>query len=285
MNKAFLRLWMGTAMALCALAIHAEEAQLDKWPSGLADDQAALQRGAHTFATYCLNCHSANLMRWSRLHDIGLSDQQIKSELIFGDQRVTETMTIAMDRHDAKNWFGKTPPDLSVIIRARNTVEHGGADYVYTLLRGFYRDRSTQTGWNNVVYPSISMPHIFWQLQGPRELTLTRNEFEDVADSNGTTHSQLVQTVSMFDSDGKVKVTHTPLDHGSTGSFYQFKSLDPAAATAVNAQVADLVAFLDWMSEPTATIRHRIGMVAILYLFGFIAVGYWLNKVFWRDVH
>src|SRR5262249_44717628 len=150
--------------------------------------------------------HGASLVRWNRLHDIGLDDKQIKANLIFGNQKVTDMMTAAMNPHDAKLWFGKTPPDLSVIVRARNTVEHAGTDYIYTLLRGFYRDQSTLTGWNNVVYPNIAMPNIFWERQGPREATLTRIEFEEIAPAGGKgpTHQALIQTVSQFDSNGNV---------------------------------------------------------------------------------
>ena len=275
------------AGALACLAVHGQEAPLDKWPSERGTDMVALQNGARTFVNYCLSCHSARLMRWNRLHDIGLDDKQIQQNLIFGGQRVTDTMTVAMQPTDAKVWFGKAPPDLSVIIRARNTVEHAGTDYVYTLLRGFYRDRSTQTGWNNVVYPSISMPNIFWELQGPREATLTLVEQEEMvpAAGKGSPHEALMQTVSKFDADGNADAKRTELEHGEVGLTYVFKPIDPAAAKLVDEQVADLVAFLNWMSEPSAETRRRIGVWAIGFLVIFIAVGRWLNKAYWRDIH
>ncbi len=273
---------MGTSLGL-----HAQEPRLDEWPRERATDLVALQNGARTFVNYCLSCHSANLMRWNRLNDIGLDDQQIKAKLIFGNQRVTDTMTVAMNPHDAKTWFGKAPPDLSVIVRARNTLEHVGTDYIYTLLRGFYRDRSTLTGWNNVVYPNISMPNILWERQGPREATLTRIEEKDIApaDGKGPTHRRLVQTVSQYDSNGVAAVTQTELDHGEPGIAYGFKPVDPAAAKAFDSQVADLVAFLNWMSEPEAQTRRRIGVWAIAFLVVFVGVGRWLNRVYWRDIH
>ncbi len=266
------------------LGAAAQEVALDKWPSDRAIDLAALQRGARTFANFCLNCHSANLMRWNRLHDIGLDDKQIKSELIFGSQKVTDTMTVAMNPRDAKTWFGKTPPDLSVIVRARNSVEQSGTDYLYTLLRGFYRDRSTLTGWNNVVYPNIAMPNIFWEQQGPRQATLTRSEYQDVAGPDGKTRQRLVRTVSHFAADGSVATERKELDQGEPSFSYEFKPADPKAAAAVDGEVADLVAFLNWMAEPAAQTRRRIGVWAIGFLVVFIGVGRWLNAVFWRDV-
>jgi ubiquinol-cytochrome c reductase cytochrome c1 subunit len=272
------------AALLASLGAGAQEVRYEKWPSERANDLVALQSGARTFVNYCLNCHGANLMRWNRLHDIGLEDKVIKADLIFGTQRVTDMMTVAMNSHDAKAWFGKAPPDLSVIARARNTVEHAGPDYLYTLLRAFYRDRSTQTGWNNVVYPNIAMPNIFWERQGPREATLTRTEYQDVAAGPGRTRQRLVQVVSHFDPDGNVTTTRTELDQGEPGFGYGFKAVDTAAAAAIDSQVADLVAYLNWMSEPTANTRRRIGVLAIAFLVVFTGVGYWLNSVFWRDI-
>lgn len=283
----FRRAAIGLLWMIASFGASAQEPRLDEWPSARATDLAALQRGARTFANYCLTCHSASLMRWNRLHDIGLDDKQIKADLIFGDQRVTDMMTVAMKSEDAKTWFGKTPPDLSVIVRARDTVEHSGTDYIYTLLRGFYRDRSTLTGWNNVVYPNIAMPNIFWEQQGPRETTLTRVEYQEVApaDGKGPPRERLVQTISQFDTAGDVVVHQTELDHGEPGIAYGFKPVDPAGAQAVDSEVADLVAFLNWMSEPTAQTRRRIGVWAIGFLVIFIGVGRWLYAAFWRDIH
>jgi ubiquinol-cytochrome c reductase cytochrome c1 subunit len=286
MKSGLFRLSAAVSLLAC-LGTNAQEVRLDKWPTEHAGELEALQSGARTFVNYCLNCHSATLMRWNRLRDIGLDEKQIKASLIFGDQRVTDTMTIAMHPHDAKVWFGKTPPDLSVIVRARNTVEHTGTDYIYTLLRGFYRDQSTQTGWNNVVYPNIAMPNIFWEQQGPREATLTRIEYQDVpaANGKGPPRQALIQTVSQFDAGGNETVSRTELNHGEPGLAYGFKPLDLEAAKAVDSQVADLVAFLNWMAEPSAQTRRRIGVVAIAFLAVFIGVGRWLNAVFWRDIH
>jgi ubiquinol-cytochrome c reductase cytochrome c1 subunit len=286
MKSGLFRLSAAVAVLAC-LGANAQEPTLDKWPRDRATDLVALQNGARTFVNYCLNCHSASLMRWNRLSDIGLDEKQIKANLIFSDQRVTDTMTVAMNPRDAKAWFGKTPPDLSVIVRARNTVEQSGTDYIYTLLRGFYRDQSTQTGWNNVVYPNIAMPNIFWERQGPREATLTRIEYQDVAapDGKGASHQALMQTVSQFDANGNVAVNRTELSQAEPGLVYGFKPADPEAAKAVDSQVADLVAFLNWMSEPSAQTRRRIGVWAIAFLAVFIGVGRWLNAVFWRDIH
>ncbi len=135
-------------------------------------DKASLQRGAQAFVNNCLNCHSANYMRYNRLQDIGLTEAQIKDNLLFAGEKVGDTMKVAMNPVDAKKWFGVAPPDLSVEVRAR------GADWVYAYLRGFYRDETTATGWNNTVYEKSAMPHILYELQGEQVLNHETHKLE-----------------------------------------------------------------------------------------------------------
>ena len=137
-----------------------------------ASDQASLQRGARTFINNCLNCHSANYMRYNRLVDIGLTEKQIKDNLLFAGDKIGDTMKVAMNVKDAKRWFGTAPPDLSVEVRAR------GADWVYAYLRGFYRDETTPTGWNNTVYDKVAMPHVLYELQGEQVLNHETHKLE-----------------------------------------------------------------------------------------------------------
>jgi ubiquinol-cytochrome c reductase cytochrome c1 subunit len=145
------------------------ELHLDKAPDR-SRDYAALQNGAKVFVNYCLNCHSASYFRYNRLMDIGLTSQQIKDNLLFTTDKIGETMTIAMRRADAKQWFGAAPPDLTVIARARASEFGSGPDWLYTYLRGFYRDDERPTGWNNTVFANVGMPHILWELQGEQHM-------------------------------------------------------------------------------------------------------------------
>jgi ubiquinol-cytochrome c reductase cytochrome c1 subunit len=146
-----------------------EGVNLDKAPVNL-HDQASLQRGAKIFVNYCLNCHSAAAMRYNRLQDIGLTNEQIKANLLLAGEKVGDTMTVAMSAKEAKVWFGATPPDLSVIARAR------GADWLYSYMRGFYRDDTRPTGWNNKVFDKVAMPHVLYELQAK----LTPAEYDGV---------------------------------------------------------------------------------------------------------
>lgn len=274
-----------TALACGNAPARAGDAALDHWPSERADDMAALQRGARTFVNYCLNCHGASLMRWNRLHDIGIDDEQIRAQFLTGTQKVGDTMNVAMTAHDGKIWFGKPPPDLSVIVRARNTQEHRGTDYLYTLLRSFYRDRSTLTGWNNIVYPNIAMPNILWQTQGPRAATLTRSDWEDHPAGPGKAAShELVQTVTVFDADGYAQTARSVLAAGDAGFTFAFAPADPKAAAALDDEVADLVAYLNWMSEPGAHQRYRVGVWVMGFLVIFLLLARWLNRIYWRDI-
>jgi len=161
MKKLFIALLCAPLLAFAAGA----ELHLDKAPNK-ANDLPALQHGAKLFVNYCLNCHSASYLRYNRLNDIGLTEEQIKGNLLFTAEKTGETMTIAMQRADAKAWFGAPPPDLTVIARARSSEFGSGADWLYTYLRGFYRDNARPTGWNNVVFANVGMPHVLWELQG-----------------------------------------------------------------------------------------------------------------------
>ncbi|MCU0929560.1 MAG: cytochrome c1 [Burkholderiaceae bacterium] len=226
----------------------------DRFPAQKANDLAALQNGAKLFVNYCLNCHSAAFMRYNRLRDIGLSEEQIKSNLMFTTDRVGDLMKISMDPRDAKEWFGGVPPDLTVIARSRSAVGMGsGADYLYTYLRTYYRDDTKATGWNNLAFPSVGMPHVLWELQGDR-----RPVFEKRVEHG---HEVEVYTGRW---EQVTPGTMTPLEYDNA--------------------VADLVAFLHWMGEPMRADRIRIGVFVLIFLSIFTVIAWRLNAAFWKDV-
>jgi ubiquinol-cytochrome c reductase cytochrome c1 subunit len=210
-------------------------------------DFASLQSGARTFVNYCLNCHSAALVRYGQLREIGLTDDQIRDNLVFGGGKVGDLMTVSMSRKDAKEWFGVAPPDLSVTARSR------GADWIYTYLRSFYRDPQTLTGWNNVVFPNVGMPHVMWELQGERTL---------VHDDNG----------------GEV--------HGAVGgpSFTQVRP-GKLAQNEYDAVVRDLTNFMVWIAEPHQIKRREMGMWVLIGLTVIAFMTWLLYKNYWKDVH
>lgn len=166
MKKLFALLFsLGLTLASCVAFANEGGIQWDKAPNR-TNDQIALQNGAKLFVNYCLNCHSAAFMRYNRMTELGLTEKQIKENLLFGSAKVGETMKAAIDPLQAKEWFGGNPPDLSVMTRSRSDGSKGsGADYVYTYLRSYYADESKPTGWNNHAYPNVAMPHVLWELR------------------------------------------------------------------------------------------------------------------------
>ena len=256
----------------------------DRFPTSKTSDLAALQNGAKIFANYCLNCHAASFKRYNRLQDIGLTEDQIKNNLMFASDKVGETMKVSMNPKDAKDWFGGLPPDLTLVARSRAAVGQGtGADYLYTFLRTFYRDDTKATGWNNLAFPSVGMPHVLWELQGPRELRTV--EVRETKDANGKpTGWEEVRTVHA--ADGSATQERKALEgyrgHGS--SAYDFVARDPAQAARYDSDIADLVAYLQWMAEPTAALRTQIGVWVLLFLGLFIVIAWRLNAAYWKDV-
>jgi ubiquinol-cytochrome c reductase cytochrome c1 subunit len=238
------------ALALSAEGGHA----LDQAPNRVTD-LSALQNGAKLFVNYCLNCHSASAMRYNRLRDIGLSEDQIKNNLLFTSDKVGDLMKVSLSPKDAKDWFGATPPDLSVIARAKASEAGSGADWIYTYLRTYYKDDTRPTGWNNLVFPNVGMPHALWELQGIRTVKFV--EEKDPHEEGKTVHK-----------------------------FAGFEQVKPGKLSAIeyDSAVGDLVAYLDWMSEPVQNKRRQLGVWVLLFL-GITLVLVWrLNASYWKEV-
>ncbi|MEI7429301.1 MAG: cytochrome c1 [Betaproteobacteria bacterium] len=150
---------------------------LDKAPN-LQGDQAALQNGAKLFVNYCLNCHGLSFVRYNRLTELGLTEQQVMENLMFTAEKIGEPMRIAARSAEQKQWFGANPPDLSLVARARASEDGTGADWLYTYLRTFYRDDQRPTGWNNSVFANVGMPNVLWELQGQQTLNHENHKLE-----------------------------------------------------------------------------------------------------------
>ncbi len=259
---------------------------LDHFPTEKLTDQAALQNGAKLFVNYCLNCHSATSMRYNRLADIGLSDDQIRNNLLFSAEKVGELMKISMTPADAKEWFGALPPDLSVIARARASHAGSGADWLYTYLRTYYRDETRPTGWNNAVFESVGMPHVLWQLQGNRGATI--EEIKSFKDEKTGKIAGYNKVVISFDAAGQRSESTSKLDglnHHESRTITLAKADGGILPQArYDEAVADLVAFVAYMSDPTAQSRTRLGVWVLLFLSFFTVLAWWLNKEYWKDI-
>lgn len=289
-SRIVVRLAPALATAALALAPLVSQAAgggvpLDHFPTSKLTDQASLQNGAKLFANYCLGCHSVGLMRYNRLADLGLTEGQIRDNLMFTGTRVGDPMRIAMAPSDAKDWFGALPPDLSVTARARASHDGSGADWLYTYLRSYYRDSTRATGWNNVVFPNVGMPHVLYEMQGVRGVTI--EEIRAAKGEDGTGHG-FTKTVVAFDTNGQrtERVEKIESGHPHEGSTIK---LGPAVGGTLSQpqydeQIADLVAFLTYVSDPSAKTRTSLGTWVLLFLACFTVLAWWLNREYWKDI-
>ncbi|HTQ75811.1 MAG TPA: cytochrome c1 [Burkholderiales bacterium] len=268
---------MRTLALLLALAAplataQEESVRLDTAPIDLRD-VASLQSGARTFVNYCLNCHPAGSMRYLKLEEIGLTEQQIRDNLLFTADKVGELMNVALTRKDAKEWLNAVPPDLSVIARAR------GADWLYTYLRSFYRDPESATGWNNMIYERVAMPHALWTLSGQQ--VQVEKKFKTLEQAEGIARQEK--------NAWKIDVL-TPEQAGKGGDRFVLKTIrteTPGSLSQLEYDllVRDLVNYMTWMAEPNQLERKQYGYVVFLVLLALAGLTYFLYKEFWKDVH
>ena len=232
--------------------VHLEEVEIN------LNNKASLQRGAQLFVNYCLNCHAASYMRYSRMaKDIGLTDEQVVENMIFPadfskekdgkPKKSGQLMTVAMSDEDGKAYFGTAVPDLSVVARSR------GADWIYTYLKSFYIDDSRPFGVNNTVFPSVGMPHVTWELEGLKKA---------------------------------VKKT-TKVDGKEVTKIVGFETVVPGTMSAAeyDSAVTDLVNYLVYMGEPAKLVRYSMGVYVLGFLFLLFVVSYAMKKEFWKNVH
>lgn len=263
------------ALILASQAFAADADVRIKQPSLNRLDAASLQRGAQIFVNYCLNCHSANYMRYNRLQDLGLTEKQIEANLMFASDKVGDTMKIALSKIDAEAWFGVQPPDLTLVARVR------GTQWLYGYLRGFYKDEQSRSGWNNLIFPNVSMPHVLWELGGNNKLV--PQEFK--------TETEALAVVLKAGDLVSLEKQHSKTADGKPITKYIVKTLVPDGSTKLSpneyeAYVSDLVNYLDYMAEPIKNKRIRWGIVVLIFLcLVMLPLAYVLKHKYWKDLH
>ena len=224
-------------------SIHLEEANVD------LSDKASLQRGAKYFVNYCLSCHSAKQLRYSRMaQDLAIPPELVGPNLMFTGDKIFDGMTISMRPEDAERWFGVNPPDLSLIARSR------GSDWLYTYLKSFYIDESRPFGVNNLLFPEVGMPHVLADLQG-----LQRPVYKDI-DGFGDSDRGVIAGLEVVQEGRMNEVEYDQAMH-------------------------DLVNFMTYMAEPAKLERERLGGKVLAFIFLMIIVFYFLKKEYWKDIH
>ena len=210
-------------------------------------DRASLQRGAQLYMNYCAGCHSLKYMRYSRMaEDLGLTEDEVMKNLNFTGAKFGEHIQVTMRDADGTEWFGKMPPDLSLISRVR------GSDWIYTYLKSFYLDESRPLGWNNKLFPNASMPNPLWELQG-----LQHAEFGPVDPATGERHVE------------GLKVAQAGRQ----------------SAQEFDQTARDITNFLEYVGEPAALKRQSVGVWVILFLAALTFLAYLLKQEYWKDVH
>lgn len=247
MTKKWIALLASAAAGLLfsAAALASSGGNLQQAGNDLSD-RASLQRGSKLYMNYCSSCHSLKFLRYSRMaDDLGLTEEEVMSNLNFTGAKFGEQIQVTMHAADGTQWFGKMPPDLSLIARVR------GSDWIYTYLKSFYLDESRPLGWNNQLFPNASMPNPLWELQG-----LQHAEFGE-PDAAGTRHPERLVVTSA----GRL------------------------SAAEFDQTVRDITNFLEYAGEPAALKRQALGVWVILFLVLLTFLAYLLKQEYWSDVH
>ncbi|HEY8568336.1 ubiquinol-cytochrome c reductase [Microbulbifer sp.] len=263
-SKSFILLFGGIiAVVLLAFvpikAVGAESSvELDHINIDLGD-KPSLQRGAKYFVNYCMGCHSANFSRWERVAtDLDIPSELMMQNLVLGDDKIGDLMQISMQPDDSKVWFGATPPDLTLVARARSP------EWLYTYLRSFYKDESRPTGVNNKVFPNVGMPHVLMELQG----------LPECAPGPKRDHGKVVR-----DEMGN------PIMDANCGSLQVSKVKGSMSGEEYDQAVYDLVNFMEYVAEPMAESRKRIGFYVLAFILVFFIFAWLLNREYWKDIH
>lgn len=256
-----------TGLAAGGPGVKLEQANID------LNNHAAIQRGAKFFVNYCMGCHSAQYVRYKLFTSVGLTEDDIKENLMFGGGKVGDLMKIAMPAEEAGRWFGAPAPDLTLTAR----IKSGGADWLYSYLKGFYTDPSRPMGVNNTVFPNVGMPHVLWDLQGVQAPVYKYEVHHDG------------HTVASFDTEAAADAYVK--EHGEGYRLERVvDSLELVQQGSMTAaeydQVSrDLATFLAYISEPMKLERQRMGVWVILFLVVFTVLAYLMKKEWWKDIH
>jgi ubiquinol-cytochrome c reductase cytochrome c1 subunit len=213
------------------------------------EDRASLQRGARNFMNYCIGCHSLKYMRYQRMaDDLRIPLEVLQKNLLLPGSSNLDYIATPMPPADAQAWFGKVPPDLSLIARSK------GVDYVYRFLKTFFEDPNRPTGTDNLALPSAAMPAVLSELEGTK-----RAVFRERKNASG----------------GTEKV----FDH------FEMISAGNMTPEEYDGFVRDTVNFLDYVGEPVQVQRRSMGIWVVLFLLLLSSFAWLLKNEYWKDVH
>jgi ubiquinol-cytochrome c reductase cytochrome b subunit len=269
MNKILLSLLLVLPLTVFASGAEKEcgTIECDKFEPELHDN-ASLQRGAKYFVNYCMGCHSLAYMRYERMaDDLGIPHEVAQQNLNFSGSNIGDLMAIAAPAKEQKKWFGATPPDLTLVARAR------GVEWLYTYLRNFYQDEKRPYGVNNRVFKDVGMPHVMLELQGLAKCAPGSVH----AENGGIKRDPLTREEVLFDPQTGVALNPCGRLVVEKAGKMNGEQFDKA--------IGDLVSFLAYAGEPAALKRQRMGVYALFFVSLFFVVAWLLNREYWKDVH
>ena len=261
---------------LCLLPLAAVSSETEKKCGSIDCDKfepelhnkASMQRGAKYFVNYCMGCHSLDYMRYERMSDdLNIPHEVTQQNLNFAGGSIGGLMTIAAAPKAQKKWFGATPPDLTLVARAR------GPEWLYTYLRNFYADDKRPYGVNNRVFKDVGMPHAMLELQGMAHCAPGSVN----AENGGVKRDPLTREEILFDD--KTGVALNPCGR------LVVEKQGKLNGEEFNEAVVDIVNFLSYVGEPSAVKRERMGVFALFFVSLFFIVAWLLNREYWKDVH
>lgn len=211
-------------------------------------DRGALQRGFQVYDQVCAACHSARLVAYRNLMEIGLTEDQVK--------KIAASKTVMDGPNDEGEMFerpgtpsdrfvkpfpndqaaraannGAYPPDLSLMVKARV----GGVDYLYALLTGYKEEAPKNVEMPEGMAYNLYFPGHLIAMQPP--LVADGVEYPD-----------------------KTKAT-------------------------VEQMARDVSTFLAWTAEPELEDRKRLGIKVLLFLLLLTGMLYAVKRKIWSDLH
>ena len=284
MRKITIQIALAVAVFITGMNVYAAGAKVTTLPSKInPKDTISLQRGAQTYMNYCLACHSMQYMRYDALVEyLHIPEEIVEQNLMFSGDKVTDHITNTVPAAQSQAWFGKVPPDLTLVARVR------GADWLYTYMKSFYADADRPFGVNNTTFKDVGMPHVLAPLQGMQVKSAIAAELQDkistanvamaYAQEQGDSSEASAQRAIINEATAAVE------ELKMSGEYFELASEGSLTAEEYDTVIRDLVNFLDFAGEPGKVDRHALGVKVILFLLVFFMFAYFLKQEYWKDI-
>lgn len=285
MRNLTIKLALAVTVLTASYNVFAASSDVVKLPANInPKDTISLQNGAQTYMNYCLACHSMQYMRYDALVEyLHIPEDIVKNNLMFSGDQVTDHITNNVPKAQASEWFGKVPPDLTLVARVR------GVDWLYTYMKSFYIDGNRPFGYNNTTFKDVGMPHVLAPLQGTQVKSAVASELQDKISAANVALAYAQQQGDSSEAAQQKAViaeaTSTIEEMKRSGTYFELTSEGSLTPEEYDTVIRDLVNFLDFAGEPGKVDRHALGIKVIIFLVIFFVFAYFLKQEYWKDVH